>query len=135
MLSSLIICLFNSCYRQVCLELNDLIVLLEEECLFDSCSEMKAKDWLFLCASHGTPQTCSALDYIVHTVEWSSNMLNSSKIFPSRYKKIKELKPIIRISIPENSLKQMHNIARRLYRIFAHTWHHHKELFSEYEVK
>lgn len=39
-----------------------------------------------------------------------------------------------RISMPEGSVKHFQNIARRLYRIFAHAYYHHRELFEEFEV-
>jgi hypothetical protein len=39
-----------------------------------------------------------------------------------------------RISIPEPSLKHLQAIARRLYRIFAHAYFHHREAFEFFEV-
>ncbi|RKO83462.1 Mob1/phocein [Blyttiomyces helicus] len=108
--------------RQVCLELNNLVVLLEPECTATSCPEMKADEWLYLCAAHTTPQSCSAIDYIVHTLDNATAVLNSNKYFPTR------------VSIQEPSLKHFQNVARRLYRIFAHAWYHHREIFQEFEV-
>jgi hypothetical protein len=40
-----------------------------------------------------------------------------------------------RISIPEPSLKHLQAIARRLYRIFAHAYFHHRETFEFFEVQ
>ncbi|CAG8566378.1 11301_t:CDS:2 [Funneliformis mosseae] len=107
--------------RQLCLELNYLVVQLEAECTRQSCPEMKADEWQYLCAAHQAPTNCCAIDYIVHTLDGATTLLNSHKYFPSR------------ISIPETSLKHYQSIARRLYRIFAHAWFHHREIFEAFE--
>ena len=45
------------CHNSIfCLQLNDLVVLLQEECVPATCTEMKADEWLYLCAAHQTPQ-------------------------------------------------------------------------------
>ncbi|CAJ0844528.1 22400_t:CDS:2 [Entrophospora sp. SA101] len=85
--------------RQLCLELNYLVVQLEPECNKQTCPEMKADEWMYR----------------------STNLLNSHKSFPSR------------LSIPDTSVKHYQSIARRLYRIFAHAWFHHREIFKEFE--
>ncbi|CAI2167423.1 18015_t:CDS:2 [Funneliformis geosporum] len=108
--------------RQLCLELNYLVVQLEVECTRQSCPEMKADEWQYLCAAHQAPTNCCAIDYIVHTLDGATTLLNSHKYFPSR------------ISIPETSLKHYQSIARRLYRIFAHAWFHHREIFEAFEA-
>ncbi|RIA96070.1 Mob1/phocein [Glomus cerebriforme] len=107
--------------RQLCLELNYLVVQLEAECTRQTCPEMKADEWQYLCAAHPAPMNCCAIDYIVHTLDGATTLLNSHKYFPSR------------ISIPETSLKHYQSIARRLYRIFAHAWFHHREIFEAFE--
>ncbi|CAG8453473.1 8771_t:CDS:2 [Diversispora eburnea] len=107
--------------RQLCLELNYLVVQLETECNRETCPEMKADEWMYLCAAHQTSMNCCAIDYIVHTLDGATTLLNSHKYFPSR------------ISIPDTSLKHYQPIARRLYRIFAHAWFHHREIFESFE--
>ncbi|KAI3656574.1 hypothetical protein MP638_001222 [Amoeboaphelidium occidentale] len=107
--------------RMVCLQLHDFILLLQEECLPEKCVEMKADEWLYLCAAHQQPTNCSAIDYIVHTLDGATALLNSNKYFPSR------------VSIPNTSLKHFQSIARRLYRVFAHAWFHHRQVFDLYE--
>ncbi|KAJ3327690.1 hypothetical protein HDU76_011306 [Blyttiomyces sp. JEL0837] len=72
--------------RQVCLQLNQLVVLLAPECTPQTCNEMKAGEWQYLCAAHQSPQTCAAMDYIVHTLDGATALLNSNKYFPSRSK-------------------------------------------------
>lgn len=42
-------------------------------------------------------------------------------------------RPHRRTSIPTTSLKHFTSIARRLYRIFAHAWYHHRDVFSACE--
>ncbi|KAI8576799.1 hypothetical protein K450DRAFT_255021 [Umbelopsis ramanniana AG] len=107
--------------RQLCSQLNYLIPSLDSECTVDSCPEMKADGWLYLCAAHPVTKSCPAIDYIVHTLDGATMLLNNSKYFPSR------------ISIPEPSLKHLQAIARRLYRIFAHAYFHHREAFEFFE--
>lgn len=107
--------------RQLCLELTYLVVRLQQDCTAENCPEMKASEWFYLCASHSTPQSCCAIDYIVHTLDGATSLLNSAKYFPSR------------ISVPNGSIKHFLSISRRVYRIFAHTWYHHKAIFDDFE--
>ncbi|KAI8801802.1 preimplantation protein [Cladochytrium replicatum] len=107
--------------RQFCIELNGLVLLLESECTPELCPSMKAEEWMFLCATHPQPQPCCAIDYTVHTLDGATALLCSTRYFPSR------------ISIPESSIRHFQSIARRLYRIFAHAWYHHKEAFYMFE--
>jgi len=37
------------------------------------------------------------------------------------------------VSIPPASAKLLIAIVRRLYRLFTHTYHHHREIFLEFE--
>lgn len=43
-------------------------------------------------------------------------------------------KNTLRLQIPGTSIKHFTSIARRLYRIFAHAWFHHREIFEQCEV-
>ncbi|KAI3638922.1 hypothetical protein MIR68_003420 [Amoeboaphelidium protococcarum] len=111
--------------RMLCLQLNNLIVALQDVCHPENgspgCVEMKADEWLYLCASHPSPQNCCAIDYIVHSLDGASALLNSTKFFSSR------------VSVPDSSVKQFALIARRLYRIFAHAYYHHRDVFDAFE--
>lgn len=84
-----------------------LITMLQQECTRSSCPQMKAGEWLYLCVAHGndgamevriqsiqqTPlhsdasdiKQCCAIDYILHTVDSATALLNSPRAFPSRY--------------------------------------------------
>ncbi|KAF4741417.1 MOB member 4, phocein, partial [Perkinsus olseni] len=64
---------------------------------------------------------CCAIDYMVHTVDGSTNLILSSKNFPERTK------------VPQASLKFIPTLYRRLYRIFGHLFHHHRAVFFKVE--
>eukprot|EP01111_Echinosteliopsis_oligospora_P018472 TRINITY_DN8499_c0_g1_i1.p1 TRINITY_DN8499_c0_g1~~TRINITY_DN8499_c0_g1_i1.p1 ORF type:complete len:212 (-),score=40.70 TRINITY_DN8499_c0_g1_i1:34-669(-) len=108
--------------RQFTLELNQMVVLFDTVCSEATCPQMKATDeWLYLCAAHKDPKECCAIDYITHTLDGTSALLNNDKFFPSR------------VSVPDPSLKFFQSIARRLYRIFSHAYFHHRDLFDRVE--
>ncbi|KAI9193218.1 Mob1/phocein [Polychytrium aggregatum] len=109
--------------RLFCLELGNLVVALEAECTAESCPEMRADEWVYLCAAHPTPAPCCAMDYILHTLDGATALLNSTRHFSSR------------CFINADSVKHFQNVARRLYRIFAHAWYHHKETFVAFEAE
>ena len=108
--------------RQFILELNLLVVQLQGICTNKVCPKMKATDeWLYLCASHKSPQECSAIDYMIHSLDHSTAIVHNTKNFNSR------------VSIPQTGTKLLLSIVRRLYRLFTHTYFHHKEIFTEFE--
>ncbi|KAG9098015.1 hypothetical protein FRC06_006920 [Ceratobasidium sp. 370] len=104
-----------------------LITNLQLECTRDTCPEMKAGEWLYLCVAHGNNVgghvQCCAIDYIVHTLDSATALLNSTRVFPSR------------LSVPSSSYRHFSSLARRLSRIFAHAFYHHRELFSQAEAE
>ncbi|KAL7746301.1 hypothetical protein RI367_008372 [Sorochytrium milnesiophthora] len=108
--------------RQICLELNYLVTMLEEECNATTCPDMKANSWQYLCAAHEVPQNCVAIDYSVHTLDGATALLNSNKFFGSR------------VTISKDSSQHFESIARRLYRIFAHAYFHHRAVFDQFEA-
>ncbi|XP_011502540.1 PREDICTED: MOB kinase activator-like 4 isoform X2 [Ceratosolen solmsi marchali] len=108
--------------RQFCMELNGLAVRLQDECHPETCSQMTATEqWIFLCAAHKTPKECPAIDYTRHTLDGAACLLNSNKYFPSR------------VSIKESSVAKLGSVCRRVYRIFSHTFFHHRAIFDEFE--
>ncbi|KIM76168.1 hypothetical protein PILCRDRAFT_826518, partial [Piloderma croceum F 1598] len=103
-----------------------LITMLQQECTRASCPEMKAGEWLYLCVAHGNDgamEQCCAIDYILHTLDSATALLNSPRAFPSR------------LSIPQASHRHFSSLARRLGRIFAHAYFHHREAFEQAEVE
>jgi len=68
-------------------------------------------------------EQCCAIDYILHTVDSATALLNSPRAFPSR------------INIPSPSHRHFGSLARRLGRIFAHAYFHHREVFEQAEAE
>ncbi|KIL59925.1 hypothetical protein M378DRAFT_26752 [Amanita muscaria Koide BX008] len=103
-----------------------LITMLQQECSRSTCSEMKAGEWLYLCVAHGTDgamEQCCAIDYILHTLDSATALLNSPRAFPSR------------LQIPAASHRHFSSLARRLGRIFAHAYFHHRDIFAQAEAE
>ncbi|KAH9852492.1 Mob1/phocein, partial [Lenzites betulinus] len=103
-----------------------LITMLQQECTRNSCPEMKAGEWLYLCVAHGNDgamEQCCAIDYILHTLDSATALLNSPRAFPSR------------ISVPSTSHRHFTSLCRRLGRIFAHAYFHHREVFEQAEAE
>ncbi|KLO06014.1 Mob1/phocein [Schizopora paradoxa] len=103
-----------------------LITSLQLECTRSSCPEMKAGEWLYLCVAHGQEgalEQCCAIDYIIHTLDSATALLNSPRAFPSR------------LTIPPASVRHFPSLARRLGRIFAHAYFHHREAFEHAEAE
>lgn len=110
--------------RQFCMELNGLAVLLQNECVPETCTQMTATEqWIFLCAAHKTPKECPAIDYTRHTLDGAACLLNSNKYFPSR------------VSIKESSVAKLGSVCRRVYRIFSHAYFHHRQIFDDFEAQ
>ena len=110
---------------------NELIVGLFSEdppCSAQTCAEMRASEWQYLCAVHDPPKSCCAIDYCCHTLDWAANILTSQKHFPSRLSLGGE-GPVG----SQQAERQITNIFRRVYRIFAHAWFQHRELFWKVE--
>ncbi len=96
-------------------------------CSKDTCPEMRASEWQYLCAVHDPPKACYAIDYCTHTLDWASNQLTSAKIFPSR------LTMGSASGGSQGGLRSLTNIMRRCYRIFAHAWYQHRQVFWNIE--
>lgn len=88
---------------------------------------MRASEWQYLCAVHDPPKSCCAIDYCNHTLDWAANVLTSPRNFPSRLALGGEGGNV------GNSMKHLTNIFRRVYRIFAHAWFQHREIFWSVE--
>lgn len=100
--------------------------MLQQECTRASCPEMKAGEWLYLCVAHGNEgamEQCCAIDYILHTLDSATALLNTPRAFPSR------------LQIPPASHRHFSSLARRLGRIFAHAYFHHREAFELAEAE
>ena len=112
--------------RQFILELNLLVVQLLGICTVKTCPKMTGnKEFVYLCAAPGCvsrnkgQSNCAAIDYMIHTLDNATAIIHSSNFN--------------RVAIPTDSKKHLHNIVRRLYRLFAHTYFNHTEIFEEFE--
>ena len=83
---------------------------------------MRASEWQYLCAVHDTPKACCAVDYCIHTLDWAGDILTSVKLFPSRMTLGAQDSPS-----HQTAVRNITNIMRRVYRIFAHAWFQHRE--------
>lgn len=97
-------------------------------CSSATCPEMRASEWQYLCAVHEPPKSCCAIDYCNHTLDWAANVLTSPKHFHSRLALVGEAGNAIQ------SMRQLTNIFRRVYRIFAHAWFQHRDVFWSVEA-
>jgi hypothetical protein len=120
--------LYELC-RFLTIKANDILVALFADnppCTAQSCPEMRASEWQYLCAVHDPPKPCCAIDYCCHTLDWAGNVLSSPKYFASR------------LTMGEGgnaaaSMRHLTNIFRRVYRIFAHAWFQHRGVFWQVE--
>lgn len=122
--------LYELC-RLLVMKANSLIVAFFEEkppCSSATCPEMRASEWQYLCAVHDPPKSCCAIDYCCHTLDWAANVLTSQKNFPSRLTLGSET-----TGGSQQGLRQLTNVFRRVYRIFAHAWFQHRQSFWEVE--
>ncbi|PWN41895.1 Mob1/phocein, partial [Ceraceosorus guamensis] len=102
------------------------LVALQRSCsrtTSEACSGMAAADWEYLCASHEEGRQCCAIDYVVHTLDGTTSLLNSARHFPSR------------TYVPTTSLRYFGSVARRLGRCFTHAWQHHRDAFVTCEAE
>ncbi|KAI9658494.1 MAG: hypothetical protein M1831_003932 [Alyxoria varia] len=122
-------------------------------CSAATCAEMRASEWQYLCAVHDPPKSCCAIDYCCHTLDWAANTLTSPKHFPSRLAlgtsgsddqrahdgSNKDSNAHIGGGGKASGVSRQHqerhltNIFRRVYRIFAHAWFQHREIFWRVE--
>lgn len=120
---------------------NAIIVALfsdDPPCSAQTCPEMRASEWQYLCAVHDPPKSCAAIDYCCHTLDGACNTLASPKNFPSRLglgsggagANAQGSDKLL-----QNQLKEIKNIFRRVYRIYAHAWFSHREMFWRVEAK
>ncbi|KAJ5569579.1 uncharacterized protein N7459_009009 [Penicillium hispanicum] len=122
--------LYELC-RFLTMKVNNLIIAFFAEnppCSSQTCPEMRASEWQYLCAVHDPPKSCCAIDYCCHTLDWATNTLTSPKYFPSRLTLGSEAG-----GGPQASMRHLTNVFRRLYRIFAHAWFQHRDVFWEVE--
>ncbi|KAF2098587.1 Mob1/phocein, partial [Rhizodiscina lignyota] len=121
--------LYELC-RFLCQKANSILIALFADlppCSATTCPEMRASEWQYLCAVHDPPKSCCAIDYCCHTLDWAATTLTSPKNFPSRLAMGTET------GQAHQQVRQLTNVFRRVYRIFAHAWFQHREMFWKVE--
>eukprot|EP00770_Monocercomonoides_exilis_P003709 MONOS_3690.1-p1 / transcript=MONOS_3690.1 / gene=MONOS_3690 / organism=Monocercomonoides_exilis_PA203 / gene_product=MOB1 / transcript_product=MOB1 / location=Mono_scaffold00089:112507-113181(-) / protein_length=160 / sequence_SO=supercontig / SO=protein_coding / is_pseudo=false len=106
------------------MEIGQLAGELDTICTIQTCPKMKAtNEWQFLCSSHPKATECCAIDYTTHTIEAILSLLDSRQLFPNRD------------VISTKSNDTFNSMARRLYRIFAHVYFNHRNVYDEFESR
>jgi hypothetical protein len=108
--------------RHFVIEFNSVLLsALIDECTIKTCPKMTvSSEWQYLCAAHKRPQECAAIRYVLHTVDSSTTLLTSSLRSTSA-------------ADPIPQIKHFPSLVRRLYRILAHVYFHHQQVFYELE--
>jgi hypothetical protein len=138
--------------------------MLQQECTRASCPEMKAGEWMYLCVAHGNDgamevRLCylrvskrkkaslmivaAMLRYRLHSTHRrqrnSPSQLATSVPITVRVTLAHSLFSAClsprRINIPPPSHRHFGSLARRLGRIFAHAYFHHREVFEQAEAE
>mmetsp|Transcript_10143 Transcript_10143/g.16396 ORF Transcript_10143/g.16396 Transcript_10143/m.16396 type:complete len:215 (+) Transcript_10143:2-646(+) len=112
--------------RQFMTELNVLIVQLSPNCDSTTFPKMTAGEACeFLSACDGEPKMVSAIDYCCHNLDFYIAALNRNKNFPRPHHG----------ALPKKASKEMKEATKRLYRVMAHAYYHHKDFFVKFEER
>ncbi|PKI83385.1 hypothetical protein MVES1_002496 [Malassezia vespertilionis] len=102
------------------------IVRLQSECgkgaHQDTCEAMHVGADVYLCPSHGDSRPCTAMEYILHSLDTITAQLCSPQHFPGG------------AYVPHESVRLFYSMSKQLARIFLHIQLHHGELFAEAEA-
>ena len=60
---------------------------------------------------------------MIHNLDHSTRILQDPSTFANRFE------------VPREAVKTFESILRRLYRIFSHTYHHHKSVYDQFEQR
>merc|ERR1712048_52351 len=103
------------------------VVYLSQECDSKNCAKMQATTkFRYRCSAHRKPRDCSSIQYMVHTLDLFTEKMNAAAYqnTVSTAERINEKK----------AKKDIGDLCRRVYRIFAHSFFHHRRLFDDYEA-
>ncbi|KAJ5068610.1 mob kinase activator 1b [Anaeramoeba ignava] len=99
-------------------QINMLYGTITEYCTEQSCPVMSAGpkyEYHWADEQQKKPQKLSAPDYINRLMNWVQDLLDNENIFPSR----------MGYSFPKNFTTVVKTIFKRLFRVYAHMYHHH----------
>lgn len=115
--------------RLILQEMSHLLFYLADSCDSKTCPTMLATaEWKFLCTVHSSdPQDCCAISYCSHLLDSGepSFVKNCSADFLSPGNK----------QMVQEAQKTYSFLERRSYRILAHAYFHHKDVFVDFEKK
>lgn len=100
-------------HKQVCMLFGTISV----HCTRDKCPDMTAGQNKYLWDSDRISVDVCAYDYIARSLDWIEEQLSNENIFPTESTMDKYF--------PQNFVTICEQIARRLFRVFAHVYHHH----------
>lgn len=101
-------------HKQICM----LYGTVSEYCTIETCPKMTASKKYEYWWSYGherRPVELCASDYIHHLLDWVQEQLDSEQVFPSTPD----------VKFPTDFRETCKTIARRLFRVYAHIYHHH----------
>lgn len=109
-------------------EMSHLLAYLGEACTSSTCDVMLAtSEWKFLCTVHSAdPQDCCAMSY-------SSHLLDSGEPSFAKACSAEFLSTPVTKQASQEAAKVYSYLERRSYRILAHAYFHHRELFAGFE--
>jgi len=112
--------------------------MVNENCTPESCKEMTAgTTFTYLWADDQVkkPVSCTAKEYIKFLFDWIASLMQDTAIFPPKLSKAG--------AYPRKFLPTAKNIFKRMFRVYAHIYHHHftqvsgteqeKELFASFK--
>ena len=107
-------------YKQIVLLYNTI------ECKPETCPKMTAsRKYEYLWSTDRRPIERCASDYTNHLLQWVQEQLDDEEIFPSMS---------VDKEFPDNFRQICETIARRLLRVFAHIYYHHKDSVRTHEA-
>lgn len=100
------------------------VVYISAECNARNCRKMQATSkFMYRCSAHKRPKDCTAIQYCIHTLDLFAERLNNKEY-------------ALPFKIPKKRAeKDMCDLCRRVYRIFAHAFFHHRHMFDDYEAE
>lgn len=130
--------------------------MLQQECGWTTCPEMKAGEWLYLCVAHGADGAIE-VSQPVRPVLIALTAMLCDRLHPAHVGQ-RDGSPKLPTSIfftvctyptstctctyhttslqiPPGSHRHSPSLARRLGRIFAHTYFHHRDIFAQAEAE
>lgn len=105
-------------------QLNIFYSIVEEKCNAERCPHMSAGKYQYFWqdeSKYKKPTDMPAHQYMELLMDWVNAMINDPKIFPD----------VSYIPYPSNFIKIVQKIFRRMFRVYAHIYFHHKDEMKE----